>query len=183
MTSVMLYHFGSGFILAGFLSQRLQGWVALKRQKPYQSLGAATNLWWRGWLFIARGNPTWYVWNDPWSFRNWHVSNGRILNPRGNFTWATSKADSTNSGRDFLSFVFAWRHRILGWASRQFLTSFTSTPLDSSVVPMTQEIRKWNWQKTMSSSFIVFNECLHESLSSRRMSSRTAIVFNVFIHF
>ena len=40
------------------------------------------------------------------------------------------------------------------------LTSFTWTPLNSTVVPMTQQRRKGNNETTQSSRSIVFTQCL-----------------------
>ena len=47
------------------------------------------------------------------------------------------------------------------------MTMFTLNPLNSTVVPMTQERIKRTTKETMSSHSIVFNECLLMSLSSR----------------
>ena len=69
-------------------------------------------------------------------------SNGQISNSHGNFTWATSKADLSDSGQDSLS--QSSLEDIGFWFRHHFSHSdwFSWTPLNSTVVPMTQHKRK-----------------------------------------
>ena len=157
------------------LSQYLWGGL-LQNDNSRISLWAATFSWWRGWAIYSQ----WAIRPDrtkmtlgQWPTDTCH--NGRISNTRDSITWAKSKADSTNSGRDFLS-LSSLEDIGMGWASCQRLTSITSTPLNSTMVPMTRERRN----KTTKGL------CLRVSLSSRdylRVPPMNSVIINVFGHF
>jgi hypothetical protein len=158
-----------------YLSQCLRGGL-LQNDNSRISLWAATFSWWRGWAIYSqratRPDMTEMTLGQ-WPTDTCH--NGRISNTRDSFTWATSKADSTNSGRDFLS-LSSLENIGMGWASRQYLTSITSTPLNSTVVTMTQEGRNKTTKRLRLRVSLSSDECLH-------IPPMASAVINVFERF
>ena len=136
-------------------------WVAPKRQQPYLSLRSHLLMVEGGAIYsqqATRPDMTKMTLGQ-WPTDTCH--NGRISNTHGSFTWATSKANWTNSERDLLSFS-SLEDIGLGWASHQRLTSITSTPLNSSVVPMTQERRSKTTKRLRLLRFNIFRRlCTH----------------------
>ena len=140
----------------GFLSQRLRGGLlsndksrALKSEQP-------TVYGCGGGLFIATRQPDLICPKWPWVTKELtRVPTVRFQTHAAAWLGLQVKLLIRLWIR-FALIVFARRHRIWLSITSVTLTLFTWTPLNSTVVPMTQQRRKGNYETTMSSHSIVF---------------------------
>ena len=144
----------------GSLSQGLRRWVALKRQKTCTNSEQPPIYGVGGRLFIATRQPDLICPKWPWVTKELtRVPTVRFQTHTATLLGLQAKLLIQLWIR-FALIVFARRHRIWLSITSVTLTSFTWTPLNSTVVPMTQQRRKRSYETTMSSWSKVFMRCL-----------------------
>ena len=144
----------------GIISQRLRGGLLSNDKSRALNLSSQPFMVVGGGLFLATSNLTWFVRNDPGSLRNWHVFQLSDFKHTRQLYLGYKQSWLIQLWIRFALIVFARRHRVL--VKHHFSQSdwFSWTPLNSTVVPMTQQRRKWNNETTKSSSSIFFTRCL-----------------------
>ena len=143
----------------GSLSQRLRRWVALKRQKSCTNSEQPPIYGVGGGLFIATRQSDLICPKWPWVTKE--LTRVPIVRFQTHaVAWLGLQVKLTPLWIRLALIVFARRHRIWLSITLVTLTLFTWTPLNSAVVPMTQQRRKGNNETTKSSRSIVFTQHL-----------------------
>ena len=144
----------------GILSQRLQGGLLSNDKSRTLTLSSQPFMVVGGGLFIATRQPDLICSKWPWSLRNWHVFQRSDFKHTRQLYLGYKQSWLIQLWIRFALIVFARRHKILVKHHFSHSNWFTWTPLNSTVVPMTQQRRKGNDDTTKSSRSIVFTRCL-----------------------
>ena len=144
----------------GILSQRLRGGLLLNDKSRILNLSSQPFMVVGGGLFIATRQPDLICPKWPWGTKELNVFQRSDFKCTRQLYLGYKQGWLIQLWTRFALIVFTQRHRILVKHHFSHSDWFSWTPLNSTVVPMTQQRKTQNDETAKSSRSIVFTRCL-----------------------